>query len=192
MGYSGAGGKLIQEKNQKQKISWHCPFKQIFYLKTFTPTELMFEVAETACWDLVSMRQISAEFIDPWLGDKVNPMPELTLYPCKGSMNSATGVEPRLESRIERHNWVLNQFVGIPRRIIIVCYLALLAKSRFTPPTISYPLFMTTGSAKCFITFLFCRTWTIKGIALLCSAVISPCMYRWPPPLHIPCVVRPK
>ncbi len=23
MGYSGAGGKL----NQKQKISWHCPFK---------------------------------------------------------------------------------------------------------------------------------------------------------------------
>ncbi len=25
--YSGAGGKLIHEKNQKQKISWHCPFK---------------------------------------------------------------------------------------------------------------------------------------------------------------------
>ncbi len=24
--YSGAGGKLIHEKNQKQKISWHCPF----------------------------------------------------------------------------------------------------------------------------------------------------------------------
>ncbi len=29
MGYSGAGEKLIHEKNQKQKISWHCPFKQI-------------------------------------------------------------------------------------------------------------------------------------------------------------------
>ncbi len=29
MGYSGAGGKLIHEKNQKQKISWHCPFKRI-------------------------------------------------------------------------------------------------------------------------------------------------------------------
>ncbi len=28
MGYSGAGGKLIDEKNQKQKISWHCPFNQ--------------------------------------------------------------------------------------------------------------------------------------------------------------------
>jgi hypothetical protein len=28
MGYSGAGGKLIHEKNQKQKISWHCPFKR--------------------------------------------------------------------------------------------------------------------------------------------------------------------
>ncbi len=26
MGYAGAGGKLIHEKNQKQKISWHCPF----------------------------------------------------------------------------------------------------------------------------------------------------------------------
>ncbi len=24
---SGAGGKLIHEKNQKQKISWHCHFK---------------------------------------------------------------------------------------------------------------------------------------------------------------------
>ncbi len=23
---SEAWGKLIQEKNQKQKISWHCPF----------------------------------------------------------------------------------------------------------------------------------------------------------------------
>ncbi len=27
MEYSRAGGKLIHEKNQKQKISWHCPFK---------------------------------------------------------------------------------------------------------------------------------------------------------------------
>ncbi len=27
MEHSGAGGKLIHEKNQKQKISWHCPFK---------------------------------------------------------------------------------------------------------------------------------------------------------------------
>ncbi len=27
MGYSGAGGKLIHKKNQKQKISCHCPFK---------------------------------------------------------------------------------------------------------------------------------------------------------------------
>jgi hypothetical protein len=29
MGYSGAGGKLVHEKNQKQKISGHCPFKGI-------------------------------------------------------------------------------------------------------------------------------------------------------------------
>ena len=31
MEYSGAGGKLIHEKNQKQKISWHCPFKSIAF-----------------------------------------------------------------------------------------------------------------------------------------------------------------
>ncbi len=27
MVFSGAWGKLIHEKNQKQKILWHCPFK---------------------------------------------------------------------------------------------------------------------------------------------------------------------
>ncbi len=27
MVYSDASGKLIHEKNQKSKISWHCPFK---------------------------------------------------------------------------------------------------------------------------------------------------------------------
>jgi hypothetical protein len=30
MVYSGAWGKLIHEKNQKQKISWHCPFKRFY------------------------------------------------------------------------------------------------------------------------------------------------------------------
>ncbi len=30
MEYSGAGGKLIHEKNQKQKISRHCPFKNVW------------------------------------------------------------------------------------------------------------------------------------------------------------------
>jgi hypothetical protein len=36
MEYSGTGGKLIHEKNQKQKISLHCPFNalicSVFYL----------------------------------------------------------------------------------------------------------------------------------------------------------------
>ncbi len=32
MVYSGAWGKLIHEKNQKQKISWHCPFKLGIYI----------------------------------------------------------------------------------------------------------------------------------------------------------------
>ncbi len=27
MQYPGAGGKLIHERSQEQKISWHCPFK---------------------------------------------------------------------------------------------------------------------------------------------------------------------
>jgi hypothetical protein len=40
MGYSGAGGNLIHEKNQKQKISWHCPFKwfslKVLFYKLFT------------------------------------------------------------------------------------------------------------------------------------------------------------
>ncbi len=31
MVYSGAWGKLIHEKNQKSKISWHCPFNFILY-----------------------------------------------------------------------------------------------------------------------------------------------------------------
>ncbi len=30
MGYSGAGGKLIHEKNQNQIIPWHWSFKVIF------------------------------------------------------------------------------------------------------------------------------------------------------------------
>ncbi len=34
MEYFGAGGKLIHEKNQKQKISWHCPFDRL----TVSPT----------------------------------------------------------------------------------------------------------------------------------------------------------
>jgi hypothetical protein len=32
MGYSIAGGKLIDEKNQKRKISWHCPFNCIIFM----------------------------------------------------------------------------------------------------------------------------------------------------------------
>jgi hypothetical protein len=35
MVYSGAWGKLIYEKNQKSKISWHCPFKGTTMALTF-------------------------------------------------------------------------------------------------------------------------------------------------------------
>ena len=37
MEYSGAGCKLIDEKNQKQKISWHCPFKLVLMESTVPP-----------------------------------------------------------------------------------------------------------------------------------------------------------
>jgi hypothetical protein len=30
--YSGAWGKLIHEKNQKSKISWHCPFNGVLWI----------------------------------------------------------------------------------------------------------------------------------------------------------------
>jgi hypothetical protein len=45
MEYSGAGGKLIHEKNQKQKISWHCPFKDVTKLdqEYFSPEKTQTE-----------------------------------------------------------------------------------------------------------------------------------------------------
>ncbi len=45
-----------------------------------------------------------AEFIDPWLGDKVDyPMPELTLSPQSGSKNSAAGYKTEKSIIIEIH-----------------------------------------------------------------------------------------
>jgi hypothetical protein len=35
MGYSGAWGKLIHEKNLRSKISWHCPFKNKYIVLLF-------------------------------------------------------------------------------------------------------------------------------------------------------------
>ncbi len=32
---SGVGGKLIHEKNQKQKISWHYPFNKKVLVTTY-------------------------------------------------------------------------------------------------------------------------------------------------------------
>ncbi len=53
MGYSGAWGKLIDEKNQKQKISWHCPFK-------YTCTEWLNarEQEQFGCWTLCGREQM--------------------------------------------------------------------------------------------------------------------------------------
>ncbi len=53
MGYSGAGGKLIDEKNQKQKISWHCPLK-LFIL--FIPNDT--NVLESHCLHCVQVSNL--------------------------------------------------------------------------------------------------------------------------------------
>jgi hypothetical protein len=33
--FSGAWGKVIHEKNLKQKISWHCPFNRLIDFRPF-------------------------------------------------------------------------------------------------------------------------------------------------------------
>ncbi len=42
---SGAGGKQIHEKNQKQKISWHCPFNKHGIAGASLPNHMMGEVS---------------------------------------------------------------------------------------------------------------------------------------------------
>ncbi len=49
MGYSGAGGGgLIHEKNQKQNISWRCPFKLIFSQRNKGPSPTISETFITS------------------------------------------------------------------------------------------------------------------------------------------------
>ncbi len=71
MGYSGAGGKLIHEKNQKQKISWHGPFNGtvpweclsfvwFFFSSKKTSVSSVLEVAFSAfqtLWELAETRR---------------------------------------------------------------------------------------------------------------------------------------
>ncbi len=53
MEYSGAGGKLIHEKNQKQKISWHYPFKMLITFLEFLRT--VFQSLTPVCLFSVSL-----------------------------------------------------------------------------------------------------------------------------------------
>ncbi len=50
MEYSGAGGKLVHEKNQKQKISWHCPFKEQIIISRGCIREILRFPKFTASW----------------------------------------------------------------------------------------------------------------------------------------------
>ncbi len=47
MVFSGAWGKLIHEKNQKSKISWHCPFKQTSTLDKNQVLKCMLKMGKT-------------------------------------------------------------------------------------------------------------------------------------------------
>ncbi len=59
MGYSGAGGKLIDEKNQKRKISWHCLFRLLMFAK---------EIQKQKSRDAVPLTTIGiiAVMVAPW------------------------------------------------------------------------------------------------------------------------------
>ncbi len=52
--FSGAWGKMIHEKNLKQNISWHCPFKEIFFINLrrkiiFTQSQLHGKLEGSVC-----------------------------------------------------------------------------------------------------------------------------------------------
>jgi hypothetical protein len=51
-----------------------------------------------------------------------------------------------LKRILEGHNWFQNQFVGITRKWVIVCFLIPFGKSRFKPYIVKDQLFMTTVS----------------------------------------------
>jgi hypothetical protein len=42
--YSGAWGKLINEKNQKSKISWHCPFKGLSWPEKYETVKQLLDL----------------------------------------------------------------------------------------------------------------------------------------------------
>ncbi len=48
MVYSGAWGKLIHEKTEKEKISWHCPFLMDLEIKTQSP--LLYSILHYRRW----------------------------------------------------------------------------------------------------------------------------------------------
>ncbi len=64
MVYWGAWGKLIHEKNQKSKISWHCPFKDT--------AEIATEVTEKANWDQANELVWFEEMERKWTKNKLH------------------------------------------------------------------------------------------------------------------------
>ncbi len=49
MGYSEAGVKLIDEKNQQQKILWHCPFNVRYWSRTVVLDILFLWILPICC-----------------------------------------------------------------------------------------------------------------------------------------------
>ncbi len=61
MEYSGTGGKLIHEINQKHKISWHCPFKYLDGLEAGRGDE---DDIGCVLWASKDLERLRVEF--PW------------------------------------------------------------------------------------------------------------------------------
>ncbi len=62
---SEAWGKLVQEKNQKQKISWHCPFKHLTILFLF-PSKTFLPLLETTPQKQKEQRQKQIDVSFSW------------------------------------------------------------------------------------------------------------------------------
>ncbi len=79
MEYSGAGGQPIYEKNQKQKISWHCPFKVVSLFLTSPPLYL----SQNIFYLILSLSSLCAAdkaFLCKLTGESLGEKPQKTIW----------------------------------------------------------------------------------------------------------------
>ncbi len=104
---SGAWGKVIHEKNLKQKISWHCPFKagrsQVYYsldLSSTTNTQWVSQIYLSACAEQCLYNHWPA--LQWWYYFKNSKFLEIEEF-----VNALQGV-------LSMHTWNLLVFSGMP------------------------------------------------------------------------------